>query len=308
MRKLALSGSLLVLAVAAALQAAEVPKEQILYSRKSGQQYRIHVMDGDGKNDREVRGQHANMNILPVWSPDGERIAYMSGASFIGPEHTVAVYDADGTSPRRVKAPGARAGMAVWSPDGKHLALIAGTDENPAVFVGDGEGNDLRQVSPPGTGAMFPFWTGDSSRICFTRFLPPAVASELVSVKPDGSDLSVLVKSEMVVMAGSGATTPDGKQFLYMQLNPLTQKAMLRLHDFADNADRKLVDVAYPDSKISFEAFLYPSWAKDGKSFLLSQPSAKGIGIYRYNANGTGKTRITPEGIDCFGPSLRSAP
>lgn len=307
MRKKMVFAVLGALAVMASVHAAEVPKDLLLYTRKSGEQYRIHVMEGDGKNDRELPGQTAKVNLFGVWSPDGKRIVYMSGESRDGPRHTVTISHADGSRPRLVKAPGERHGMAVWSPDGKQIALIAGNDANPAIFVGDAEGNNLHQVSSKGSGAMFPFWTADSSRICYTRFTPPEAKSDLVSSKTDGSDLTTLVKSQEVLFAGSGTVSPDGKRFLYTRLDPIAQKAALYLRSFADGAETKMTDIALPPEDFTLDAFPFACWATDGKTFFVSLPGPKRIGLYRFNADGTGKSRLTPEGVDCFGPSLHSA-
>lgn len=307
MRKTLLFATFLVLAAAASLHAAQPPRGWILYTRKAGEQYRIRVMDADGKNDRELPHQTAKICLYANWSPDGKRIAYMTGDKLDGPRHKVVLCDADGSNLATLKTPGERSGMAVWSPDGKYLAVISGNNANPGIYVGDSEGNDLRLISSAEKGAMFPFWTADSKRVGYTQFAPPDGKSDLVSSKPDGTEVSTLVNSDDIVIAGYGASSPDGKSFLYTLIEPLQQKATLRLRAYADGKESDLVQIPLPMADLTLDAFPFTSWDTDGKSFLVSLPTDKGIGIFRFNADGSGKTRMTPEGSDCFGPALWSA-
>jgi Tol biopolymer transport system component len=57
----------------------------------------------------------------PTWSPDGKRIAYVSGSA---PEYRIWTMNADGTDARVLSSEHVDGGLA-WSPDGTNIAFVA---------------------------------------------------------------------------------------------------------------------------------------------------------------------------------------
>src|SRR5688500_2091278 len=111
--------SLLLLLTALALTAtarAAAPGGLIVYPRREGDGFKLHVMSGDGTGDRLLAGQTANVNVQPCWSADGKRIAFTSSDRVGAQQHGVAFVSADGTGLTAVNAPSQRAGLAAWSP------------------------------------------------------------------------------------------------------------------------------------------------------------------------------------------------
>ena len=152
----AVSVSVALLAPVGAARAAEPAAPQIIYTRKEGDRFALHLMNADGTGDKAISGVTTKANLLPVSSPDGKRIAFMSGSELTGNDFGISIINVDGTGLRTLMVPSRPAGAPAWSPDGKQLAFVSG-DELPNVYVADADGENARQISE-GAGAVFPFW------------------------------------------------------------------------------------------------------------------------------------------------------
>ena len=121
----------------------------------------IYIASLDGKRTRRITDSQA-INIKPVWSPDGKRIAFIS----IAPESeggTASAYtiDADGKSQKRIGD--LNAYEVSWSPSGKSLLLwsaeglfLVFPDENKTVRLTGGVVQPRDAVlTPDGRGVMF---------------------------------------------------------------------------------------------------------------------------------------------------------
>ena len=119
----------------------------------------IVVMDADGKNKRLVkkaRGLH------PTWSPDGKRIAFISGVDVIS---HVFVMDADGRNRTQLTHDFVRKRLPSWSHDGKRIAYVG----DNVIWVVDSDGENPRQLTERVTEA-YPTWSPDSKSIAFTSW------------------------------------------------------------------------------------------------------------------------------------------
>jgi TolB protein len=282
------------------LRAADSPSGQIVYPRKEGDGYQLHVMNADGTADRLLPNQPGGVCVFPAWSPDGKRIAFMNGAALQADQHQVCVINADGSGLVTLSAPSRRAGLAAWSPDGKQLAFTAG-DDAPNVYVSDSSGNGARQVNPAGAGAAAAFWLPDGKTIGYTRLMANE-KGPIVLVKIDGGE-EMLTQPEGLAIAGPNALSPDGKKLLYLVLQRETMKGSLRLWEFAGKVENTLMDLDLENTR--FMSIPLPAWSPDGKAFLIPMKTDKGTGLFRVSLDGKTRTRLTPEGVDCLAGAWR---
>ena len=81
---------------------------------------------------------------VPVWSPDGSRIAFQSVR---GDNYDVEVVQADGRHRARLSVAAQYDGAHSWSTDGTLLAFLSGRDGYEAVYVMQADGGQPRRLT-----------------------------------------------------------------------------------------------------------------------------------------------------------------
>jgi Tol biopolymer transport system component len=160
---------------------------------------RIIVVDDDGKNARRVTGAQRGENpVLPMWSPDGQRIAFVRFRASGGPGSLqVFVVNADGSGERRV----GEGTLPQWTSDGRSLVVErpSAPPKAATIHVLSVDGQGERQLT---TGSA-PALSHRGTEVAFVRYTFRRRANEWViagsslhTISLDGTGVRRLARTE----------------------------------------------------------------------------------------------------------------
>ena len=202
--------------------------------------------------DGEVRRLDSTERLAlypPVWSPDGQRLAFIANEGGCCPLkralYTVRADDSDLTRIGETTAP------PTWSPDGEELAFAAVEGEEAVIYAVRADGTGLRTLwrsglYDPSTPVSQVSWSPDGSEILFTfdhlglyvigsdgsdlRPLGPRSGTIRAAWSPDGSKVAIYYVDYLLVTAARDGTDlrflvgVTEKGYLYVLAPPLSER------------------------------------------------------------------------------------
>lgn len=193
-------------------------------------------------------------NRLPIWSPDGETLAFISDGRHTGTSY-VYVYNPTQRQFRQLTTSGGYYTRPSWSPDGEWLAVGATTSSPLGVKLLNVKTGDERQLVASHIAALNPVWSPDGDYIAFV--VENGNHHDLYWSRADSSGLERLL-SDIVVFGGL-SWTPDGCCLTY-----ITQGNQQTIEVF-DIASRTR-SVLLPSVPVHPEL----SWSPDGQRLAVT--------------------------------------
>jgi Tol biopolymer transport system component len=229
--------------------------------------YELYVMNADGTG---VTRLASNDSGDPNWSPDSTKIAFDG-------DDGLYVVNSDGTGLTRLAA----GQYGVWSPDSTKIVY----EGLGGLYEMNADGSAQAKLVD---GGFEPAWSPDGTKIAFLT--TQGGNPEIDLVNADGTGVTRLTSISNDDM-GPPVWSPDGTEIAFQAL----QKGNYDIYVVSANGTGlKNLTNDPGDENV-------PTWSPDGKeiAFTAGEPVSQNesnqqtFDVYRMNADGTGKTRLT---------------
>ena len=158
--------------------------QRIVFRSERDGNAELYVMSATGADQVRLTTTAARGELLPRWSPAGDRIAYTSNEGDL----EIHAMNADGTGVVNLtNYPGADE-HAAWSPDGTRIAFRSDRMGQSDIWVMNSDGSNPTRLTSDESWEGQPAWSPDGSRIAFTRsFCANTCVNNIVVMNADGT-------------------------------------------------------------------------------------------------------------------------
>jgi TolB protein len=152
----------------------------------------IFVVNPDGSGLEELTNSAAR-NIRPDWSPNGQKIAFVSRRTG---SDDIYVMNADGSGVTQLTSTSRPASdnAPAWSPNGKQILFQSNRDGNTEIYVMNADGTDQTRLTTYAGRDQDPDWSQDGRTIAFERDIEPISCKllQVFTMNEDGTDATQL--------------------------------------------------------------------------------------------------------------------
>ena len=256
----------------------------------------IYTMAADG-TDRKQLTNNEVLNFDPVWSPDGNRIAFASRMEG-GPLNSfdIFVMDTDGKHfVNLTQNPRGDDRMPTWSPDGRKIAFVSGREPHRLdweIYVMDADGKNIKRLTNNRGSDRMPAWSPDGRWIAYVSEANENGNDDIYVMSPDGRNRKKL--TNQIPDAHVPSWSPDGKRIAFAC--HFNSDICVMDVDRVLNGNQGPINEQDVTNLTKHIAFDYaPTWSPNGDRIAFSSSREKIGAIYVMDADGENVVRLTDE-------------
>jgi Tol biopolymer transport system component len=232
--------------------------------------------------DNQVRDE------FPVWSPDGQFIAYLSDGN------AVYIMGKDGKQPRRISENLSARGHT-WSPDGKQICFAARDLHQPKqqglnIYCATLESGNIHALTTLPDDAECARWSPDGTRIAFVWF-PEGFSEERTVIRVTDLAGNSYDVAEGFLYIDNLTWSPDGTRLAFGGVAPTDCEYHCREIFVADLSKHSVTCLT---EQYEIDVGWYTTWSPVGERIAFIAREGNERAIYTVASNGQQLTRITP--------------
>ena len=240
----------------------------------------VYIADYDGANARRITANR-QLNIMPVWSPDGRAVAYTSYRRGYPDVFVAMIYDGVQQEPTKG---GTQNWLPVFSPDGNRIAFTSNRDGNAELYIMNRDGSGVRRLTNHPAIDTTPTWSPTGTQIAFTS--DRAGQPQIYIVGADGLNLRRLTTAESYADRPTWSPAPFNEIAFAARTGPGYD---IKIYDLATGVTRQITFGEGTNES--------PAYSPNGRHLAFtSTRGGRGVQVYTIGRDGRGLKQITREG------------
>jgi len=266
----------------------------------------IHTINPTGGTATDLTRSDGNSD--PAFSPDGTRIAFVSGGAL---GYDIFVMNADGGGRRQLTNTGSADMEPTWSPDGTKIAFVSNTfaldgQSDYEIWVMNADGSDQHPITNNSSSETQPAWSPDGSKIAFESrqdiYVMDADGNNQTNITPDSP--TGCSSNCYQGLDEDPAWSPDGSKIAYVHGygppdNPFAGGGVPNIWTMDANGNNKINVSNNPDTSA-----IMPTWSPDGSkiAYVGTESGTTNRDIWLMDADGTDQHAIETNAANDINP------